>query len=330
MNNTNNWSSTTAGRKENAAPIPISFSIPATYSATVAGGPTLLDQYTVSYAMQPPLVIPANCCCELTQASFAYTQPNIADASVLASVPNGNNRLSIKVGTANPWLDIVLETGLYDYNDVQTALNIYVRTHDVNGLTVGAAIITGAVDLFLLTGIAATQKLVISLNPAGLATGLFPAGGFSVSFANPSPTAAPTHTLDSIGPILGYPTIGLESSFTAPAAATPDIYSSYAPNVADFGFTSAYVIYMSLVTNSYQNGLTGQLLHSFPLGNATPNSVVAYQSTLRFPVPINSGSYSSISIWTADQSGNRLPLSRYQAPFQFSALISKTHADGSL
>lgn len=325
----NIWQSSTAGRKESSQPIPLNFTIPALYTATVSGGPTLVDPYTVSFAMKPPLIIPENCCCALHTAAFPYTQPNIADPGLLVSVPNGNNRISLRIGTANPWLDVVLDTGLYDYTDVQTALNIYVRTHDVNGLTVGTPIITGATDLFLLTGISATQKLIISLNPAGLTGGVFPVGGLSVSFANPSPTADPTHANDSIGEVLGYPTSGAGSSFTA-TAGSADIYSSYAPNVADFGFTSAYTLYMSLVTNSYQNGQTGQLLYSFPLGNVTPNSVASYQASLQFPVPLNSGSYSSVNIWTADQDGNRLPLSQYQAPFTFAAVISKSKPDGSV
>jgi hypothetical protein len=87
---------------------------------------------------------------------------------------------------------------------------------------------------------------------------------------------------------------------------------------------------MALVTNSYQNGIAGQLLYSFPLGTTTANSVVAFQPTLRFPVSVNSGTYSTVTVWTADQAGNRFPWSYYQAPFQFSAIISKNKEDGSL
>lgn len=322
------WQSSQAGRKDPSQAIPLSFTIPATYTTTIAGGPSIIDPYTVSYQMKPPLVIPDGCCAALHAASFAYTQPNIASAGVLTSVPNGNNRISIQA-VAGTWLDIVLDTGLYDYLDVQTALNIYVRSHDVNGSTVGAAIVTGATDLFLLTGISATQKLVISLNPAGLTGGVFPVGGFGVSFENPSPSLAPAHASDSMGDIIGYPTTGLGTSFTAPAGSA-NIYSSYAPNVADFGFTSAYTLYMDIVSGTYINGQTGQLLYSFPLGNVTPNSVSSYQATLPFPVPISSGSFSTVNVWTADQSGNRLPLAYYQAPFTFQLMISKSRADGSI
>jgi hypothetical protein len=87
---------------------------------------------------------------------------------------------------------------------------------------------------------------------------------------------------------------------------------------------------MSFVTNSYQNGSTGQLLYSFPLGAFTANSVVAYQSTQRLPVQLSAGMYSTVNVWTADQSGNRLPWSEYQAPFEFTLVISKNKKDGSL
>lgn len=325
------WQVSTTAIHNRASPIPISFAIPEAYSATATGGPVLLDPYTVSYQLNPPLVIPGNSLCELVQASFAYSQPNLANPGVLQSVPNGNNRLSIKVG-AGPWQDIVIPQGLYDYTDVQEQLNIYVRTWAPDGTQNPPFIVPSGTptDLFQLIGISSTQKLIITLNPAALAGGVFPAiGGFQVSFANPSPTGSPSHTDDSIGPVLGWPVSGGGEAFTAPAGSNV-IFSEYAPNVADFGFTTAYSLYMSIVADSYLNGITGQLLYVFPLGAAAPNSIVAFQPSRRFPVQINAGNYSTINIWTADQSGNRLPWSLYQAPFQFSALISRAHADGSL
>lgn len=328
----NQFTSNTSGIKNKASPIPLSFSIPENYSTTsgLPNEPILLDQYTVRFRMQPPLVIPENCSCGLTQASFAYSQPNIVGPAVLESAPNGNNRITIDFG-AGP-VDIVLDDGLYDYTDVQAALNIWVRTHDDTGgdAPPGTAIVAAGVtaDLFIFTGISATQKLVFSLNPAALAGGVFPVGGITVNFENPSIVSGLNN---SIGPVLGYPTSPIDPAreFTAPAGSNA-IYSSYAPLVAGFSDTSAYVLYMSLVTASYQNGSAGQLLYSFPLGMAAPNSVIGYQATLRYPVPLSSGTFSSIDIWTADQAGNRLPWSYYQAPFQFSAMISKNKEDGSL
>lgn len=332
----NQWSSITSGIKNRAAPIPISFAIPENYTATGPNpnDPVLLDPFTVRFNMQPPLILPENCSCGLTQASFAYSQPNIVGPAVIESAPNGNNRITIDFGSGP--VDIVLDEGLYTFTDVETFLNIWVRQHDPTGVVAPPAtpIVAGTIDLFTFTGIAATQKLVISLNAAALNTVLFPgpafpAGGIVVNFANPSPTGNPVHAFDSIGGVLGWPTTGPGSSFTTSSGGT-GIESFYAPNVAGFSDTSAYTLYMSIVTNSYQNGSTGQLLYSFPLGAFDPNSVASFQPTLRYPVQLTSGTYSGINVWTADQSGNRFPWSRYQAPFQFSAIISKNKEDGSM
>lgn len=325
------WQSSTAGIKNKPAPIPISFAIPAGYSATVPGGPILTDRYTVQFQFAPPLIIPENCSCGLTQASFAYSQPNIVGPATLQSAPNGNNRITFTFGSAATGpVDVVLDQGLYDFVDVQTALNVWVRTHDINGGVAppGTAIVSGVSDLFIFTGISSTQKLIFSMDPAALAGGVFPAGGIIVDFENPSIVSGFNN---SIGPVLGFPTDPLDpaSTFTAPAGSS-NIYSAYAPNVAGFSDTSAYTLYMSILTNSYQNGSSGQLLYSFPLGNYTPNSVVGYQATLRFPVQLVSGTFSAINLWTADQSGNKLPWDLYQAPFQFSAMISKNKDDGSM
>lgn len=320
------WETSTSGVKYPAAPIPISFSIPAGYTQTIPGGPILIDRQTVRFPFNPPLILPENCCCGLTQASFAYSQPNIVGPFTLQSAPNGNNRISIDFGSG--FVDILLDPGLYDFVDVQTALNIWVRTHDVNGgdAPPGTPIVSGTTDLFIFTGISSTQKIIFSLNPNAFTPAGFPVGGITVNFENPSVVSGLN---DSIGPVLGYPTTGA-GVFTTPSGPTTDIYSNYAPNVAGFSDTSAYTLYMSIVTNSYQNGSSGQLLYSFPLGNYTPNSVVGYQATLRYPVQLASGSFSAVDIWTADQAGNKLPWDLYQAPFQFSAIISKNKSDGSI
>lgn len=323
------WQTSTSGITNKAAPIPISFSIPEGYNSTVKGGPILLDPYTVRFPMNPPLILPENCSCHLIQSSFSYSQPNIVFPNTIPNPIGGNNRITFKFGDAHPYIDVTIDNGLYSYIDVQTALNLYMRTHDVDGneVTTGA-IVEGATDLITLTGIASTQKILFILNPAALFGGVFPAGGLDVSFENPSPSGT-GHTTDSMGPILGWPTSGTFCRFKAPDVATTD-FSEMAPNVAGFSNTSAYVLYMSLCTNSYQNGSTGQLLYSFPLGSFTPNSVASFKPTLQFPVQISSGTFSFVDIWTTDQSGNRLPWTFYQAPFQFSALIVKNKADGTL
>lgn len=323
------WSSSTSGIKKTAAPIPFGLSIPANYSSTStsAGAPILIDQYTVQFKLNPPLVIPENCSIALDKAGFAYTQPNIVGAAILESVPNGNNRVTINVGGAGN-IDIVLDAGLYTYLDVAQALNVYVRSHTTTGTAAppGTAISDGSADVFILTGITSTQKIILSLNPASLTGGVFPVGNFVVDFTNPSPSSGLNN---SIGEVLGFPVTGAGAVITAPAASAA-VYSSFAPNVSDFANTSAYTLYLSICTNSYQNGSTGQLLYSFPLGNYTPNSVASWQSTQRYPVPVTSGTYSSVTVWTADQSGNRLPWAYYQAPFYFDSVISKNKDDGSL
>lgn len=325
------WQSSTSGIKNRAAPIPISFAVPEGYAVTGPGpnDPILLDPFTVQFKLQPPLVIPENCSCGLTQASFAYSQPNIVGPAVIESAPTGNNRITMNFGLGP--VDIVLDEGLYTFTDVESALNVWVRTHSGTGAVAppATALVTGPTDLFILTGIVATQKIVFSLNPAALAGGVFPAPnppGITVNFANPSIV---TGLNNSIGQVLGYPTTGAGATFNT-GTNTTQVYSNYAPNAAGFSNTSAYTLYMSIVTNSYQNGNTGQLLYSFPLGNFVPNSVASFQPTLRYPVPLISGTFSGVNFYTADQSGNRLPWSRYQAPFQFSALISKNKEDGSI
>ena len=323
------WISSTSGIKKAAAPIPMSFSIPANYSATAStpNAPILVDPYTVQFKLNPPLVIPENCCIALDKAAFAYTQPNIVGPAILQSSPNGNDRVTINVGGAGN-IDIVLDNGLYTYTDVAQALNVYVRSHDSTGAAAppGVPIVSGTTDLFTFVGIISTQKIIMVLNPAALVGGVFPVGNFVVNFTNPSPVSGLNN---SIGEVLGFPTTGGGAIITAPAGSTT-AYSAFAPNVSDFANVSAYTLYMSILTNSYQNGSTGQLLYSFPLGDFSPNSVASYQSKQRYPVPVSSGAYSSVNVWTADQSGNRFPWSFYQAPFTFDAVISKNKEDGSL
>jgi hypothetical protein len=327
--NTQQWSSNTSGIKKAASPYPLGFTVPSNYAATATtpGAPILVDPYTVQFKLNPPLVIPENCCMALDKASFAYTQPNIVGAATLEAFPNGNNRVTINVGGAGN-VDVVLDDGLYTYLDVQQALNVWVRSHTTAGAAAppGTPIVAGSTDLFILTGITSTQKIILSLNPAALTGGVFPVGNFVVNFTNPSPVSGNN---DSMGTVLGFPVTGGGAVITAPAGGT-DVYSAFAPNVSDFANASAYTLYVSLVTGSYQNGSAGQLLYSFPLGGFEPNSVAAYQSTQRYPVPVSSGTYSSVTVWTADQSGNRFPWSYYQAPFTFDAIISKNKDDGSI
>jgi hypothetical protein len=322
------YNTPTSGLRGTGAPIPLSFSIPSTPSGGAVSFP---DGYTAQFQMNPPLILPDNCCCDLIQASFAYSQPNVARAGQLLSITNGNNRISINYAEGG-WLDYFIPTGLYDYLDVAYALNVIARAQ--NG-TADAPYnvnwnVTGSADLFTLNGISSTQKIVLTMNPAAFTSGTFPVAsptGFAISFTNPSPMPGRGSFNDSMGDLLGFGTASGEID-TPSGGNQPAVFDG--ENVAGFSNTSAYVLYMSIITNSYKDGSTGQLLYSFPLGNSTPNSVVAYQSTIRFPVPIAAGTYSTVRIWTTDQSGNRLPWALYQSPFQFTCIISKNKADGSI
>lgn len=304
----------TSGLKSIGAPIALNFSIPEDIATNPTATINLTDKYTANFKLNPPLIIPPDCCCDLIQSSFAYSQPNIAGPGEIESIPNGNNRISIRWGSAISYTDYYLPTGLYDYLDVQYQLNLIARN---NGWA------TGSVDLFIVQGVSSTQKIVITINPLALSPTSFPVGGVDISLQNPSPV---TGRNDSLCFILGFnPSYVLN----IPAGGSTSIII-YAPNVAGFSDTSAYALYMSLIYGSYKDGLTGSLLYSFPLGNFSPNSIVSYQASLRYPVQISSGTFSNVKIWTTDQSGNRLPWNYYQAPFQFSVLISKNKADGSL
>lgn len=314
------WSSSTSGIKNPSAPVALNFSIPAEFTQSI-NGIALTDSSTAQYQISPPLIIPDGCQAHLVAASFPYSQPNIAGAADgIGGIPSGNNRVSVNFngGGYVSSSEMIIPTGLYTYSDVQYAWNSFAIAA---GWVPSSAPIQ---NLFTFTGISATQQLVITLNPLALTGGVVPTGGIILNFTNPSPYSALN---DSIGNILGWPTTGSGAIITWTPGSALSIASPFSAN---FAATSAYDLYFSLVTNSYFNGSTGSILYAFPLGNSAPNSVVSYQATLPYPVQISSGTYSTVRIWTTDQNGNRLPWKFYQAPFQFSMVISKNHADGSL
>lgn len=312
------WQVNSSGIVAAPEPIPLSFSVPTGYSQTLAGGPNLVGRSRVQFQMSPPVSIPKDCNCFLTSASFTFSQPNVAPVGAVPGITTGNNRITIAFG-GGPSVDYTVPLGLYSLTDMQLALNQIAR--DQGWLATAG-------DLFILTGISATQKVIFSLNPAPLFGAVFPVGGIVISFANPGVAGLN----NSMGPLLGFPTAGAGSTFTAPGTApfNAQIFSQPAPNVANFANISAYNLYVSFLKNSYQNGSTGQLLYSFPIGAYAPNSVVAFQPSLSFPVQCASNSYSTIEIWTTDQAGNELPWEYYQSPFAFSCLISKNKPNGSL
>lgn len=313
------WSTPTSGLKNAPQPIPLTFSIPTSYVKTVQGGPILLDPYTVQFNLSPPLIIPDNCSAHLIQSSFSYSQPNVSGIANLPSIPLGNNAISMNfgVGFFAPFI-VQLATGLYAYQDIQFALNQFVRTHDQTGATnLSSPIITGAIDLFNLVGVESTQTIIFSMNPAAF-NAMTPEFPYEIIIS--------FNVTSSIGPLLGF---NETDTLTAPNGGTIPV-SITGENPANFANNTSYILYISLCKDSYFNNSTGSLLYSFPLGNYAPNSVVSFQPTLRFPVPVYSGNFSNVIVYTTDQNGFRLPLVYYQAPFEFSFLISKNKKDGSI
>jgi len=316
------WTTSTSGLKTNNAPIALNYSIPEAIS-TSSGSITLVDAYTIQVAHNPPLIIPDGCCADLVVASYPYSQPNVANSAAgLQLIPMGNNRMSVNFngGGYVSASEVLIATGLYAVSDIMAAWNAFAIT--AGWVPASAA----SQNLFTLTGVTATQQLVITVDPMALSGGVFPASGIILNFTNPSPYSGLN---DSIGELLGFPTTGSGAILTvAGGGDTPVSFTS--PAAADFAATSAYSLYWSPVTGTYQNGQTGNLLYSFPLGSSSPNTVVQFQSSLRYPVQVTSGNFSSVRIWTTDQNGNKLPLKYYQAPFTFSVVISKNKYDGSI
>jgi len=313
------WQVNDSGVNANKAPIPLSLSVPAGYSDTIADGPLLLDPSRVRFQISPPIIVPENCNCSLALASFCFSQPNVAGVNDgIENIKDGNNRITIKFGLGFAQ-DYTIPLGLYSTTDLQYALNQIARTQGW---------IIGATELFILTGISATQKIVFTLNPAAFPSLTFPSGGITISFTNSGVDGYD----NSMGKLIGFPTNPSDPNFTNIVAVGggATLVSVPAPNVASFSDTSSYNLYMSILKDSYLNGVKGQLLYSFPIGPYQPNAIVREQPTLRFPVQCQSDSIGSIDVWTTDQAGKKLPWKYYQSPFSFSFLISKNKADGSL
>lgn len=309
--------SPTGGQKI-ADPIPFSIAIPGSFTTgTTAGNVTAIDAYTARITLSPPLQLASSMEAHVVTAALSYTQPNMgAAADIVPGFPAGDNRISI-TWNGGARTDYLLAKGLYGYPDVAQALNL---------IAFNAGWITSlSPPLFTLVGVSATQKVILSVNPAGLSGGVFPAGGVVIDFLNPGALALN----DSMGPILGFPTSGGGATLTIAGGGSATV-TFPAPNVANFAIYSAYILYLSCVRDGYLNGLSGKILYSFPLGDFAPNSVVAYQPPLILPVPVVSGTYSQVDIYFTDQSGNRLSLANFQAPTSLSIMMAKTRFDGSV
>lgn len=311
------WTAPTGGT-QSADPVPFSFAIPASFTpGQTSGNVNCVDAFTARITLQPPLQISREMEAHMTSGSVAYTQPNIGFASApIPGFPAGDNRISINFN-AGGRTDYFLPNGLYGFDDVATQLNIIAAAA---GWTTSAS-----AALFTLIGVQSTQKVLLVVNPAPLAGGVFPAGGIVIDFLNPGVGALN----DSIGPILGWPTSGGGATLTiAGGGSTPITF--VAPNVSNFAFTSAYGLFMSFVRDSYISGLTGKLLYVFSLAQAAPNSVLSVLPPLKFSVPLVAGSFSNVDVTFTDQSGNRLSLANFQSPAAISLMLAKRNADGSV
>jgi len=299
------------------SPVPFALAIPAGFAAGMTDGQvTTVDGFTARVQLSPPLFLSENSSAYLIQASIAYSQPNVGPAaSVIPGFISGNNRISIDFN-AGGRTDYFFPQGLYSVEDIETQLNLIASN--------AGWLVNPMAQLFAVTGIPSTQTVILTVNPAALTGGVFPAGGIVIDFLNPSVAAIN----NSIGPILGWPTLGAGAVLTIPGGGATAVAFS-APNTANFALTSAYALFASFVTDSYQNGLTGKLLSVFPLGSFQPNSVMTFMPSLKYPVPTASSVYSAIDFYFTDQSGNRLLLTNFQAPTQFSILIARTSPTGS-
>jgi hypothetical protein len=305
------------GGSQAAQPIPFSFAIPSEFTpGMVSGNVTCADAYTARIALSPSLQLSDKMEGHLTQGSIAYTQPNIGSPGQVPGFPSGDDRISI-AWNGGARTDYLLPEGLYGFADVATQLNLIAAA---NGW-----ITNPTANLFTLLGVTATQSVILQVNPMVLAGGVFPAGGVVIDFLNPGALGQN----DSIGPILGWPTSGAGATLTI-AGGGSAIVSFSAPNTANFAITSAYAVYISFLKDSYSNGLTGKLLYVFPLGSGVPNSVLSFQPSLAYAVPVSSGTYSTADVWFTDQSGNRLPLVNFQAPTVISMMIATLRTDRSV
>lgn len=294
-------------------PTPLSISIPTGFlQGQSSGSVTCISPYVARVEYNPPLVIADNSVIELNQCSFAYSQPNVGTTDQVPGISTNNNNFTIIWNAISTTYTI--PTGLYEYLDIAYQMNYLVYTNPPPGLSFANS------NIFTLQGISSTQKILLSINPSAFTGGSIPLTGFTLRM----------NTL-GFGKLLGFtvPSLFPFEDITAPFGSTTPT-SQLGDSSASFSDVSSYVLQISLVSKSYQNGLIGQILANLTLGSYAPNSIASYMPALRYPVPCFSGTINYIDVFMTDQSGNRLKWEFFQAPTQFSCLISKSKSDGSL
>lgn len=261
----------------------------------------------------PPLSFPRNKKFKVTvyNCTVPYTSPNIGpSASLIPGSTNGNNRISI-AWNGGARTDYLVPAGLYDIYSLAAALNQI-------AYTAGWIANPIATPLFIITGLVATQKAVLSVSPAGLAGAVFPAGGVVIDFLNPSVGGLN----NSMGNVLGFDTAGAPATLTiAGGGAATALFP--APNVAGFSDVTQYVLYSDIISGSYVDGAQSGAMLSINLGGYTPNSIMSVSPLFEQPLRLGQFDITTAKFWWTDQQG-RFLYSGFSAPWSIALAMEST------
>ncbi len=315
-------------KQEKEVPTTIHLAVP--YPFTVAQGnlqPNGIGPSACTVQFVPPLYLNPSkkYRCVPYGASIPYTVPNIGPAT--AQIPfflDGNNRITMAINPAGAvptnleWVDYALPQGLYGYTDIAFQLNLIALA---NGWINDAI----ANPLFALTPDYATSQILITITTANFnaaTTAAWNSKGLFITFLNPSPTLSAANTLNSIGPVLGWPVVGATATVSIVGALPIGATTFVGPNQADFAFITQYTLNCSFVTGAYANGQMSTALLNVPLGQSPPNSIMAVIPNFEQPVSINqSGNLASAQFWWVDTFGNPLPT--FGAPWSLTFAIEE-------
>ena len=304
-------------------PINIRVTIPANFASANAPNVQPLPAISgsaVSVTLSPPIRLDSARKWQIVPylISIPYTTPNLGpSAANVPGFPLGNSRFTLQFGSGSAAVDLVLPAGLYGIDDIAQALNNYAQT---------AGWIADAVagPAFSVTGIAATQQVIITVSPANflanvLSTGnivsTFPTGGVIMTFTNPS---AVSGLNDINGQMIGFPTTGGGATLTCGSGGGTAAVSFTSPVKADLARLSAYIVYTDIATASYIDGASSNAIFTVPVGDKIPNTIVAIQPSFEQPVPVGQFTISSFRIWLTDQMGNYIPAFSDDAIIAFS------------
>lgn len=304
-------------------PVPQAFAVPGDFTEAVSNLSPLGAQATsgngvlVSFSPAVEQKMHKKYSIVPIQVSVPYVTPNVGDSSInIPGFPNGNNRISFKFGPA-AYLDCLIDEGLYGFEDLAFALNVWAAsaTEHPDGPWISDPV---NAPCFYINAVQSTQKLIVTISPttfladadgSGNAAGEFPTDGILMNFVNPSPVSGLN---DSIGELMGfltndaaYPAGGIVTMGSTASTVSDSVLAN---NSADMAFTTEYVLYTDLVTGSYTDGKSGGAMLRIPLGNQTPNSIIAIQFPFRrYMKNEPQQSISTARFWWTDQNGLKLP-----------------------